>query len=88
MRCLDARGAWSAASRASAYETTLRAISKMQVVHNEPADHEAARHLKLWVYGHIVGDAPRMGKLTDVRVPEAGISGVAAISRSVRGRFT
>jgi hypothetical protein len=38
----------------SAYETTLRAISKMQAVHNELADDDAARHLKLWVYGHIV----------------------------------
>jgi len=38
----------------SAYETTLRAISKMQAVHNELVDYEAARHLRLWVYGHIV----------------------------------
>jgi hypothetical protein len=38
----------------SAYETTLRAISKLQAVHNDLEDHEAARHLKLWVYGHII----------------------------------
>jgi hypothetical protein len=41
-----------------AYETTLRAITAMRKLHDEiaPADEnfEAARHLQLWTYGHII----------------------------------
>lgn len=36
------------------YETTLRAIAKMERVHNDLDDFESSRHLKLWIYGHIV----------------------------------
>ncbi len=40
----------------NAYETTLQATSSLTRVHNElpPTDAVAARHLKLWLYGHIV----------------------------------
>lgn len=40
----------------SAYETTLQAIPSLTQVHNRlpPGDAVAARHLKLWLYGHII----------------------------------
>ena len=37
-----------------AFATTDRAITTLVEVHNELADDSAARHLKLWIYGHIV----------------------------------
>jgi len=36
------------------FETTLRAIPAMTVVHESMTDLEAARHLHLWIYGHIL----------------------------------
>lgn len=36
------------------YETTLRAIPALMRVQDEIRDREAARHLELWIYGHIV----------------------------------
>jgi hypothetical protein len=40
----------------SAYETTLQAVPNLTDVHNRlpSTDAVAARHLKLWIYGHIV----------------------------------
>lgn len=37
-----------------AYETTLRAMPLLYEVHNKTENYEAARHLQLWIYGHIV----------------------------------
>jgi len=37
-----------------AYETTLRAIPLLYEVHDRTESFEAARHLQLWIYGHIV----------------------------------
>ncbi len=37
-----------------AYETTLRAVPRIYEIHNRTEDFEAARHLQLWLYGHIV----------------------------------
>jgi hypothetical protein len=36
------------------YETTQRAIPALVEVHAEIKDFEAARHLQLWIYGHIL----------------------------------
>lgn len=36
------------------YETTLRAIPALTRLHQKADDREAARHLELWIYGHIV----------------------------------
>jgi hypothetical protein len=36
------------------YETTLRAIPARRKVHDQIEEFEAARHLQLWVYGHIL----------------------------------
>lgn len=40
----------------NAYEATLQAVANLTRVHNElpPEDALGARHLKLWLYGHIV----------------------------------
>ncbi len=37
-----------------AYETTLRAMPLLYEVHNKTENYEAARHLQLWIYVHIV----------------------------------
>jgi hypothetical protein len=37
-----------------AYETTSRAMPLLYEVHNKTENYEAARHLQLWIYGHIV----------------------------------
>ncbi len=37
-----------------AYETTLRAVPRIYEIHNRTEDFEAARHLQLWLYGHII----------------------------------
>lgn len=36
------------------YETTIQAIKAATRLHNETDDRLAARHLQLWIYGHIV----------------------------------
>lgn len=36
------------------YETTLRAIPALIGVHDEIGNQDAARHLELWIYGHII----------------------------------
>jgi hypothetical protein len=36
------------------YESTEAGVRAATRIHNETADPEAARHLKLWIYGHIV----------------------------------
>jgi hypothetical protein len=36
------------------YDTTVEAIAAATRLHNETDDHLAARHLSLWIYGHIV----------------------------------
>lgn len=36
------------------YDTTIDAIAAATRLHNETEDHIAARHLSLWIYGHIV----------------------------------
>jgi hypothetical protein len=36
------------------YETTLRAIPALKKVHDQILEFEAARHLQLWIYGHIL----------------------------------
>jgi hypothetical protein len=36
------------------YETTLRAIPALKKVHGQISEFEAARHLQLWIYGHIL----------------------------------
>ena len=36
------------------YETTLRAIPSLVDAHNQMENSEAARHLQLWIYGHIL----------------------------------
>jgi hypothetical protein len=38
----------------SPYETSLEAIDSMVALHNETSDFKTGRHLKLWIYGHIV----------------------------------
>src|SRR3954453_2811154 len=38
----------------SPYETSLAAIDSMVALHNETSDFKTGRHLKLWIYGHIV----------------------------------
>lgn len=36
------------------YDTTITAVQSATRLHNETNDRVAARHLKLWIYGHIV----------------------------------
>lgn len=36
------------------YETTLKAIPALVEVHKQIQDFESARHLQLWIYGHVI----------------------------------
>ena len=67
------------------YDTTVDAIAAATRLHNETEDRLAARHLSLWIYGHIVeaaapydllGWLPRAPRL---RGPGAGAGGRAEL---------
>jgi hypothetical protein len=48
------------------YETTIAAIESATRLHNETEDRTAARHLSLWIYGHIVEAAAPYDRLANL----------------------
>jgi hypothetical protein len=78
------------------YQTTLRAIPAMHRVHDyiiEKGENEAAQHLGLWVYGHIVEASEPyelLANLIDV-AKAGGLNSIdflliRAVGRKVQGR--
>lgn len=60
------------------YETTIEGIKAVTRLHNETGDPLAARHLQLWIYGHIV----------EAAVPYDLLANLIQISRGKSARMT
>lgn len=70
------------------YDTTVDAIQAATRLHNETEDHLAARHLSLWIYGHIVEAAAPYDLLANlVNVAQGGQAGMFPFESEGGGRL-
>ena len=68
------------------YETTLRAIPALIRVHDEMGDREGARHLELWIYGHIIeASEPYEILMNLIEVSQGGRSQLSRFPPDQRG---
>jgi hypothetical protein len=63
------------------YDTTVDAIAAATRLHNETEDRLAARHLSLWIYGHIVEAAAPYDLL-------ANLANLAKVAQGEQARMT